>query len=531
METKMAYKEVGIMDLKEILRRRQSGQNISKISDATGRDRKTIRKYLKLIEQEGVCLTNKADIDNVKLNKLLSKITGQIKREPKKQDIFSHYLEEIIKLSENKSNPLKMKSVYKVICARYNLFEKTSYSSFKRFVNSTEISSVESKVTCRIETLPGHQLQVDYAKVGLLRERETGVASKRKTVYAFIGTLSHSRHKFVEFVYKQDQKGFVESHVKMFKFFGGVPKTVVIDNLKSGVIKPDLYDPCFNRGYSEMAEYYNCFIDPARVAKPKDKPKVERDVQTIREEFRVMLSLNETLSIAEANRKILDFLINDYGKRKHGTTDEKPIEVFEEVEKKELLDLPKDEFEVCQWKQAKVHPDCYIQINKKSYSCPYAFVGKKVLVKVKSKIIEVYYDEAIIKVHTIPIGKRQTDDSDFPENIQNAVNKSLPYFLQKEAEKLSGQNLREVIRKLLTPHAFINLRRAQGIISIAKKHPKDLIDKAAYQALQRRRTPHPKDFKRLIETILNQEESVIEGIAISDETKELTRNVEYFIHN
>ncbi|GBD91478.1 integrase core domain protein [bacterium BMS3Abin04] len=143
-------------------------------------------------------------------------------------------------------------------------------------------------------------MQVDYVKVGLLFDP---VTEKRRTVYSFIGTLSYSRHKYVEIVYSQDQKSFVESHVRMFKFFGGVPKTIVIDNLKSGVIKPDLYNPQLNRSYSDMAGHYNCFIDTARVATPKDKPKVERDVQTVREEFKVMLALNENLTITEANKK------------------------------------------------------------------------------------------------------------------------------------------------------------------------------------------------------------------------------------
>ena len=153
----------------------------------------------------------------------------------------------------------------------------------------------------------------------------------------------------------------------MFRFFGGVPETIVIDNLKSGVIKPDLYNPQLNRSYSEMAEYYKCFIDTARVATPKDKPKVERDVQTIREEFKVILALDENLTITEANNKMLTFLVNDYGRRNHGTTGEEPLKLFEEVEKKSLLELSTEEYEVSEWKQAKVHPDCYIQINKKAY--------------------------------------------------------------------------------------------------------------------------------------------------------------------
>ncbi len=520
------------MELKEIIRRWKSGQSISKISKATGRDRKTIRKYLKLIEEEGLSLFDEQAIDDTaKLNEALEQITKQTKRKPDKQNIFSPHLEEIKSLIEvkGKNKGLKLKSAYRVICLKHDLDGKTSYSSFKRYISSQNISAQNKGTTCRIETPPGNQLQVDYAKVGLLLNPDTG---KRKTVYAFIGTLSYSRHKYVEFVYSQDQKSFVESHVRMFKFFGGVPKTIVIDNLKSGVIKPDLYNPQLNRSYSEMAEYYNCFIDTARVATPKDKPKVERDVQTVREEFKVMLALNENLTIMEANKKILDFLVKDYGRRKHGTTWKEPLKLFEEVEKESLVKLPFEDFEVSGWKEAKVHPDCYIQINKKAYSVPYEFVGKKVLVKVKSKLIEIYYNEAIIKVHTVPKGYRQTDYDDFPDNVKNAVDKDLPYILQKKAETISGVYLKQLIRKLLTPHAFINLRRAQGIISIAEKHSGSLVEKAAYEALNRRRTPHPKDFKKLIETIKKGEEKLsYNRFILSEETNSFVRNAEYFVHH
>ncbi len=239
----MAFNEVKIMELQEIIRRRKSGQSISKISKATGRDRKTVRKYLNLIEAEGICFrTAEGKNDTEKIKKVLHKITGLTKRRPEKQNIFSPYYKEIKELTERKgkNKGLKIKSTYKVICLKHNLTGKTSYSSFKRYISSQNIFTQNSQTTCRIETPPGNQLQVDYAKLGLLFDPAT---NKRRTVYSFIGTLSYSRHKYVELVYRQDQKSFVESHVKMFKFFGGVPETIVIDNLKSGVIKPDLYNP------------------------------------------------------------------------------------------------------------------------------------------------------------------------------------------------------------------------------------------------------------------------------------------------
>lgn len=528
METKMAYKEVRIMEIKEILRRIQSGQSINFISKQTGRDRKTIRKYLNLIKQEGI------EPSEIKTNdsELVEKITGIVestKRISYKQEVFSEYREEIEDLINNPKHRLKIKSAFEVISKRHNLEGKTSYSSFKRYLREAHISYKNIKVTCRIETPPGNQIQVDYGKVGMLYDPSL---KRKRSVYAFIGTLSNCRHKYVEFVYKQDQKSFVESHVNMFNFFGGVTETIVIDNLKAGVIKPDLYDPTLNRSYLEMAEHYGCFIDTARVASPKDKPKVERDVQTVREEFKKMQALKGNISLAEANEKIKKWLIEDYGQRKHGTTHQKPFELFREVEQPLLGQLPKESFEVCRWKEAKVHPDCYIQVEKKAYSIPYEFVGKKLFVKVKSRIIEAYFNEKLIKVHRIPDGYRQTDYSDFPDNIQNAVGEGLPLRLQIKAQKISGSNLSALINKLLTPHAYINLRRAQSILTISEKYPPAVVEKAAGEVLSIKKPTHPKVFKKILESLLSEEnQSSEQGIALSEQTESFIRKINYFIHN
>lgn len=97
------------------------------------------------------------------------------------------------------------------------------------------------------------------------------MTGRQRNVYAFIGILSHSRYKFIEFVYTQDQKSFVGSHTRMFAFYGGTARCLVVDNLKSGVIKPDRYDPVLNPLYREMAGHYGCFIDTARIRHPRDK--------------------------------------------------------------------------------------------------------------------------------------------------------------------------------------------------------------------------------------------------------------------
>jgi hypothetical protein len=126
-----------------------------------------------------------------------------------------------------------------------------------------------SKVTVRKDDPPpGEEGQVDYGKLGVVLDPETG---RRRVLWAFVLVLSFCRHMFVRPTFKMDQAEWVAAHVAAAEFFGGLPRRLVPDNLKTGVIKPDLYDPKINRAYDEFAHHYGVLIDPARAGKPKDK--------------------------------------------------------------------------------------------------------------------------------------------------------------------------------------------------------------------------------------------------------------------
>lgn len=507
------------MEILEVMRRHFNHQSISQISEATGFDRKTIRKYINEITSRGI-----TSYDKEKLLPILEEATPKLSGRPTtRQDILAPMLAEISALINHPSNYLKPKTAFEIIIERHNLEGKVSYSSFKRFIRKNKLTLFKDRTTCRLEVEAGSQIQIDYAKVGSIN---ASVIGKRKTIYAFIGTLAYSRHKYVEFVLSQNQQSFVNSHIKMFNYFGGTPQTIVIDNLKSGVIKPDLYNPIINKAYAEMAEYYECFIDPCRVASPKDKGIVERDVQTIREEFRKLKAINNNLTIAEANKAILDWLTNKYGLRLHGTTHLKPFEEFTKIEKSVLQPLPIEPFEAAFWKEAVVHPDHYIQVNKKAYSIPHQYVGKKVMVKSSHNIISVYYNEQLIKQHTIPKGYRQTDLNDFPENMKAAIDSGLPLLLRKRASKICDE-LGMLIDKILSPHAFINMRKAQGILSVAERYPIETVSRASMDAIMNYRTVTSEIFLSLIK----QEPEMEQQIGISEETSSFIRKVEYFINN
>jgi len=129
---------------------------------------------------------------------------------------------------------------------------------------------------------PGSEAQIDYGRLGVWTDPGTG---RRHTVQAFVMVLACSRYMFVRPVLRMDQEAWTRCHVEAFAFFGGVPARLVPDNLKTGVDKPDLYDPQINRSYAELAAHYGALVDPARAFKPKDKPRVERPMPYVRDSF------------------------------------------------------------------------------------------------------------------------------------------------------------------------------------------------------------------------------------------------------
>jgi transposase len=145
-----------------------------------------------------------------------------------------------------------------------------SLTSFRRYVWSEFPGQADqSKVTvARPEVPAGEEVQIDY---GFLGSWLDPLAQRVRRVWAFVMVLACSRHMFVRPVFSMDRLAWVATHVKAFAFFGGVSRRLVSDNLKTGVIKPDLYDPKLNRAYAELAAHYGCLIDPARASKPKDK--------------------------------------------------------------------------------------------------------------------------------------------------------------------------------------------------------------------------------------------------------------------
>lgn len=249
----MSRKEIKMEELVEVLYQWHMGRNISQIKRSLGLDRKTIRKYIELALSQGFSQDMDVQQDNYYLE-LVGKIQGGLNIPLSHSEAYkktARYQSTIEKLLSKKY--MTPKQAYRILKSDYNY--TLSYSSFNRYINIRYPK--EPRNCLRIEVKASEEAQVDFGRAGNMYDPET---SKMRRAHAFVLSLSYSRLHYVEFVFDQGQVTWVKCHMNAFKFFGGVVERIVLDNLKSGVLKPSAYDPVLNRTYAECAKtlwFYN----------------------------------------------------------------------------------------------------------------------------------------------------------------------------------------------------------------------------------------------------------------------------------
>ena len=252
--------------------------------------------------------------------------------------------------------------------------------------------------------------------------------------------LACSRHMFVRPVIRLDQQGWSECHVAAFGFFGGVPARLVPDNLKTGVERPDLYDPKINRSYAELAAHYGFLPDPARVFRPTDKPRVERPMPYVRDSLLARPGVHQPG--ADAGRGGTMVHRGRRGQRPCRPLDgAAPAAVFAAAEKHALRPLPADPFVLATWARAKIGPDIHVRVGEVLYSVPWRHIGKTADVRVTETMVQFFIGGELVKTHPRKAWGKQTDFGDYPpEKI--AFHMRTPAWCRKQA----GASARPVSR-------------------------------------------------------------------------------------
>ena len=466
-----------MIDVTEILIHWHAGRSLSEMSESLDVDRKTLRKYIAPAVAAGITPGSGPARSEQEWVELVRDWFPQLADTRLRQVTWPAIAAHRDYIVEQLEAGVTQATVWQRLRDERSL--AVSIASFRRYVAANVPEETRRSQVRVLDPHPaeaGEQAQIDYGQLGRWLDPVTG---KLRTVWAFVMVLCCSRHMFVRTVLKMDQRAWTECHVAAFGFFGGVPARLVPDNLRTGVDKPDLYDPKINRSYAELAAHYGCLIDPARSRKPRDKARVERPMPYVRDSFwrgREFTSLEQMH--AEAERWSAETAGRRACRPLEGAA---PAVVFEAVEKDALRPLPAEPFVLATWATAKIGPDIHARVEKVLYSVPWRHIGKTADVRVTGTMVQFFIGGQLVKTHPRKARGKQTDFGDYPpEKI--AFHMRTPAWCRRQAAAI-GPACEQVIAELLADNALYRLRSAQGVIGLADKHDPSRLEAACAKAL------------------------------------------------
>lgn len=431
--------------LEQILHMWEQKRSIRTIAKCLHMSRKTVKKYLQ--ENSG----------KININAKIQDQTSLLKDKPIPEDIPIWAQEIDIELILRE---LGKGISYKVL---YEEIKPTvGYFSFWRFFRKL-YGLKRQNISIRIIHKPGEKAFVDFCDGIQIIDELTGEVIK---THLYVATLPFSQYTFAEFTLDQKLETFIEMHDKSWNFFGGVTDYTVPDNLKSAVNKAHRYDPDCNKSFCEYANHVGFAVLPARPYKPRDKASVEGNIHHIQSSFFQRVRNKRYQTLFELNQDFKVFLkefnnsiMKDYGvSRKERFSTEEPY----------LKPLPVEKFQLFNWKTAKVHPDCHIQVEKNFYSVPFQYVGKEVRVRHSKNYLEVFYSNGeLLSTHKKlkGLGKTSTDPGHWPKEKQSYL--SFDINKAKLEAKSIGENTYKLIDFLFSQsHPLRFLRPVQGMLRL-----------------------------------------------------------------
>lgn len=365
------------------------------------------------------------------------------------------------------------KTIYQHLQSQYAY--DGSYNSLQRFVKRIKEKSVQ--LTVPLHFHPGEAAQIDFGAGPLLYDERTG---RQEKTWFFIMTLCFSRHQYVELVTHQDCETWLNCHQNAFEWFGGVVSKVIIDNPKCAITKACYYDPQVQRSYAAFAESYGFIISACPPRDPKKKGRVESGVKYVKKNF---LPLRDLKHLQDANHQLKQWVLGTAGNRQHGSTHQKPLNQFSEIEQHQLKSLPDHPPEIASWHKVISYKNCHVRRQNNSYSVPHAYYGKSLWLKQTVTTVSIYHEHTLIAMHSRLFGKGEfsTKEEHLPDNARFYLLRDANWCFE-ESKKI-GPYTEEVITTFLTDPVRDLLRAAQGVLSLKKSYGKQRLDKACRRAI------------------------------------------------
>jgi transposase len=467
----MAYRELGVIELREVWRRYSAGDGVRAIARGTGVDRKTLAKYVAAAIAVGLSRGAPPPTD-AQLAEFARGLRGTPGGRPAAlPERLAPYQAQIAAWL---ADGLRLTKIHR------RLREQgvgVPYSSLHRFAQA-HCGFGTPRVTVRVaDPPPGEAAEADFGRLGLWPDPATGT---RRYVYGLLVTLAFSRYAFLWVALRQDLPTVLAGLEAAWAFFPGVVRRLVVDNLKPVVTRADRYAPQIDRVFLEYAQHRGFLVDPAVPRHATGKPKVERGIPYVRQDFfrgEVFRDLDDMQARAVTWCRDLA------GTRIHGTTRRAPRVVFETEEQSTLLPLGPEPFDPPTWAQCTVHPDHHIQFQRALYSVPTRYIGAAVDVRGDSRLVRIYLRGELIKLHPPqPPGGRSTDYTDYPTEQTPYAMRAPDACIHRATEV--GPAVGQFVTVLLGgTFPWARLRQAQKLLRLAERYGAARVNAACARAL------------------------------------------------
>lgn len=470
----MAALQIDIMKIKQLLLLKSRSKSNRKVAALIGIDRNTVNIYVQKIKSSGYTYSELLKKEEHELQSLFpSKEVLEKERYIGLHDLFPDFVTELKKPGCTRQH----------LWLRYNQ-EHIDHYSYSQFCLLFRDWLNKKKVSGKLNHVAGDKLYIDYAGKKLqIVDKHTGEITD---VEVFVGILPASQYTYVEASYSQKREHLVESVGNCLAYFGGVPQSIVPDNLKSAVTKSSKYEPVINKTFRDMGNHYGSVINPTRSYSPQDKALVESAVKLVYQRIYYPMSNMVFHSLADLNKQIRILLeqYNDYKLQVAGIS---RLKQFTDIEKEYLNPLPKQAYSIKNYSRAKVQKMGYVYLNeqKNYYSVPYRFVSKQVEIQHNINIVEIYFNKERIASHSKSYkrGEYVTIKTHLSSSHQFVQEWSKDFFVKKAF--VIGQNTSNYIAKLIDTQTYpeIGYKRSMGILSLKNKYSKDRIERACLKAI------------------------------------------------
>lgn len=467
-------KKLDPMDLKQILSLHLDGLSNRQISAMLGIGRNTINSYMQQFAASDVSFRELIELDEPSLQELFPSKTTIINR---RHAALMAYFD---KVNLARSHPgFTFLHHYQEYSSSHE--DAYSYTQFMEHYNR-KYSRIRGSM--KLEHTAGNELFIDFAGTRLhITDKQTG---ELIPVEVFVAILPCSQYTYVEACPSQKREDLMGCITNALSFYGGVPKAIVSDNLKSAVTRASKYEPQINRSLKDLARFYGCAINPTRTYSPQDKALVENAVNLTYQRIYYPLRNMTFFSLGELNREITRLLAT-YNDLLFQQKESSRRELFQSIERAYLKPLPAGTYEIKDYRRAKVQKMGYVYFSpdKHYYSVPYRFIGKQTQLQYTKSMVEVYYNYERIAIH-----KRNPSKGTYSTvkehlcSAHQAYNDWSPQYF-KDLAKKHGEAVMTLVDGLIqqSPYPEVAYKSAMGIIQLHKEYGSQRINNACQRAI------------------------------------------------